>query len=84
MKCVSMVVAELRVVFRSRAGQKTACEMLNKLSVVCTIASVYLFFFSNADPYAPRLAWATVLAVDAVVAFLFSVVLRDEQCSRSS
>lgn len=85
MKCVSMVVAELRAAFRARAGQETACEMLNNLSVICTIASIYLFFFSNADPYAPRLAWAAVLAVDAVVAFVFSVLLTgDEQCSQSS
>ena len=69
---------KLRAVFRSPAVQGIAADVLHDIARACIIASGYLFLFAADNSHAHHLLWASVLAVDAVVASFCSVDLRGD------
>lgn len=69
-------LARLRTVFRSPAVQRYAADALQDISTAAIVASGYLLLFASGNDHAHRMLWVTVLAVDAVVAFLCSVDLQ--------
>jgi len=68
----------LKSVLRSPAAQGIAADVLRDISTACIIASGYLFLFAQDNPHAHRILWAIVLAVNAVVACICSVDLKED------
>lgn len=69
---------KLRSVFRSPAVQRITADALQNLSTASIVACGYLLLFAHDSDHAHRMLWVAVLAVDAVVAFAFSVDLQGE------